>query len=301
MAMPRSACLIGSTSLTPSPIMATRWPAPLQGLDDLDLLPRRDPAEDARAPAAAAPRSAAAASSAPVTTSSRPAAGSRRLTVARTVSGLSPEMILKRMPCAASAASTSAASGRSSSLRATSASGRSRTPRQRPVERLVQRPSALGEQQQPQAGRQQLLPGALPAARRPRAKNGCSASHGPEHQGELAAIADPHAHGAVAVLRLERQLVEHVAASGSPSGGAERLELLFRSSSDAEANSAEQPADFVLVTSCVHDSHPVQARAGWWSACRSCPCTARRSAAIDSTALSRCTTAPRRSCAPPRG
>src|SRR5262245_36644864 len=110
------------------------------------------------------------------------------------------------MPCAASASSTAPASARSSSLRATNPKGRStkdegggRPPVTGGVSRRMSSFS-LGEQQQSQASRQQLLPNFLPGIIPVAQKWGQRLARAQDQDALRAGCAD--AHRAVAVLRL---------------------------------------------------------------------------------------------------
>ncbi len=131
---------MGSTSLTPSPTIATRRPRPLRA-DTTSTFCHGDIRPKTQRRCTRSVRPVAAASSLPVATDMSASDRSARLcdarprgsTVARTVSALSPDRIMNEMPCAARSSSTCRASGRTSSLRPTRASARSVNPSSEPA------------------------------------------------------------------------------------------------------------------------------------------------------------------------
>ncbi len=139
MAMPRWAFLRGSTSLTPSPTMATCQPRSFRA-STISTFCQGETRPNTLRASMRSPASAAVSSSAPVTTGPASARRSgespaRGATVALTVSALSPERIFKVMHWDANSWSTFPAPGRTSSPSATSARGRRRKPSSEPAKR----------------------------------------------------------------------------------------------------------------------------------------------------------------------
>ena len=139
MAMPMSASLRASTSLTPSPVMATTWPRGLQGVDHGLLLAGHDPAEDRAGleePRPARPGRRAGSGRRPGGRRRRCRPGRRPR---RRSAGWSPEMTLTSTPSAANQAMVSAASPRTWSPSTTRPAGRApvggRSPSSGPSER----------------------------------------------------------------------------------------------------------------------------------------------------------------------
>ena len=159
MAMPRWAFLIGSTSLTPSPIMATWRPCFFRASTICTFCAGETrPNDAARAdqlgrvrPPLAAPSPETTGVSASALTAAAFVPSASGTIVARTVSALSPERILKQMPWRANSSKTRRASGRSSSLSATRASGRRTKPSSDPANSRAGAIDRLGEQQHAQA------------------------------------------------------------------------------------------------------------------------------------------------------